>query len=64
MKPGDCDNVSNFVLTDGAASVLESFREPQVVSDFLVAFPDRSGYPAPPVEFLKALVSKQVLLQA
>ena len=61
MAPGDRDNVRNFVVTDAAASVLESFRKPQKVSDFCRAFPGSTGYPAPSIEFLESLVSRRVL---
>jgi hypothetical protein len=64
MTPGDRDNVRNYILTDAAASVLESFERPQAVSEFRISFPRKSGYPAPPVEFLRALVSRRVLQRA
>ena len=64
MTPGDRDTVRNYVLTDAAAAVLESFREPQSVTEFRARFRARSGYPAPPVEFLGALASRRVIQPA
>jgi hypothetical protein len=64
MRPGDSDTVRNYVLTDAAAAVLDSFNQPRSVSEFEKNFPEETGFPAPPAAFLEALVSRQLLQPA
>ena len=64
MLPEDRETVKNYVVTDPAAAVLDSFRKPTSLAEFAVVFPLKTGYPAPPREFIESLVSRHVLQPA
>lgn len=59
--PGSHDIVQNYVLTEASLAALDMFSIPHSVAEFRSMFPEKTGFPPPPVEFLKVLFTRGVL---